>query len=68
MGSTASPSPITDKRTKDESNHQLQFGMCEMQGWRPYMVYNQVTKEDATISIIDDENSLFGIFDGHGGI
>ena len=38
MGNTASQGPITDKRSKDASTDQLQFGAIVMQGWRPYMV------------------------------
>merc|ERR1740130_417162 len=40
----------------------MRHGTCEMQGWR-------VNMEDAQLAVpdLDDQVSLFGVFDGHGG-
>ncbi|EGR33166.1 protein phosphatase, putative [Ichthyophthirius multifiliis] len=55
--------PKTDKKIiADQQNGYLKFAMVDMQGWRN-------TMEDGHISDInvDEETSIFGIFDGHGG-
>ena len=54
--------PMTDKNPTDGYNHRFKYGACSMQGWRK-------NNEDAHIHILDlgDGNSLFGVFDGHGG-
>ena len=55
--------PNLQKTDAKGENNKLRFACTEMQGWRK-------TMEDAHISeldINDDGNSLFGIFDGHGG-
>lgn len=54
--------PITEKNAKDDKNHRLMYGACSMQGWRK-------SNEDAHIHNLDlgDGNSLFAVFDGHGG-
>ena len=40
----------------------MKYGACSMQGWRK-------SNEDAHIHTLDlgDGNSLFAVFDGHGG-
>lgn len=55
-------SPNTTKTSEDGENSFLRYGVSAMQGWRMSM-------EDAHISTPDlDENvSLFAVFDGHGG-
>ena len=52
----------TNKDVKEGSGKGLIFCKAEMQGWRKNM-------EDAAIHEVDlgDGNSLFGVFDGHGG-
>ena len=54
--------PITEKNARDDKNHRLMYGACSMQGWRK-------SNEDAHIHNLDlgDGNSLFAVFDGHGG-
>lgn len=46
----------------DGKNDKIIFGACSMQGWRK-------SNEDAHIHTLDlgDGNSLFAVFDGHGG-
>jgi protein phosphatase 1G len=58
MGAKAS----TEKHPNDGENEKFKFGSCSMQGWRQ-------TNEDAMISQLDigDGNSVFAVFDGHGG-
>jgi hypothetical protein len=39
MGSSSSSqTPNTEKIYKDDSCEYYRYGVCEMQGWRPYMV------------------------------
>jgi len=54
--------PIKNKIFKSYENDSIRVGICLMQGWRK-------TMEDITLALpnFDGENSLFGIFDGHGG-
>ncbi|XP_025190865.1 probable protein phosphatase CG10417 [Melanaphis sacchari] len=54
--------PVTEKVSEDMEDDTLVCGVSSMQGWR-------VRQEDAHFSLLDfDENmSLFGVFDGHGG-
>lgn len=54
--------PILEKNAIDGQNQRLIFGACCMQGWRK-------TNEDTHIHELDigDGNSLFCVFDGHGG-
>ena len=54
--------PITEKNATDGKNDRMMYGACSMQGWRK-------TNEDAHIHQLDlgDGNSLFTVFDGHGG-
>ena len=54
--------PITNKIFKNYENDKIRVGVCLMQGWRK-------TMEDISLALpnFDGENSLFGIFDGHGG-
>ena len=54
--------PITEKNAQDGKNDRFKYGGCSMQGWRK-------SNEDAHIHNLDlgDGNSLFAIFDGHGG-
>jgi serine/threonine protein phosphatase PrpC len=61
MGNKTS-GPNTDKKIYTGSNGRMNYICCEMQGWREYM-------EDASLCIIDhdEDSSLFGVFDGHGG-
>jgi serine/threonine protein phosphatase PrpC len=53
-----------DKKKQDTKaeNDKIRFCCTEMQGWRGNM-------EDTHIAELDlgDGNSLFGVFDGHGG-
>lgn len=58
--------PITDKITHSDSNSSFRYTSCEMQGWRKFM-------EDAKITCLELNSngktySVFGVFDGHGGI
>lgn len=74
MGNKAT-GPITEKKIQIGANSILRFVNCEMQGWREYMVRkNRIIfyfQEDASLNAIEfDKNnnsSIFGIFDGHGG-
>jgi len=58
--------PVTKKETTDGSGRAeeacVDFGVCEMQGWRRNM-------EDAYLAVpeLDKDISFFGVFDGHGG-
>lgn len=54
--------PMTEKNATDGKNDRFKYGACSMQGWRK-------SNEDAHIHILDlgDGNSLFAVFDGHGG-
>jgi protein phosphatase 1G len=54
--------PNTEKNATDGKSDKYAYGACSMQGWRK-------TNEDAHIHHLDlgDGNSLFGVFDGHGG-
>ncbi|CAF5019977.1 unnamed protein product, partial [Rotaria sp. Silwood1] len=55
-------SPICDKNTIEDSNNNLTFAASSMQGWR-------MSQEDAHNAILnlDDNTSLFAVYDGHGG-
>jgi len=55
--------PIKNKEVVDGENSQIIFGITEMQGWRKNM-------EDTCLYDLNIGNniSLFGVFDGHGGI
>lgn len=59
MGSMRSE-PETKKYTVVENHPTLQFAVSSMCGWRQYM-------EDAHIAKFDENVSVFGVFDGHGG-
>ena len=52
----------TAKYPKDGEHAKFYWGSCSMQGWRK-------SNEDAMIMETDigDGNSLFAVFDGHGG-
>ena len=54
--------PITTKIFKNFENENIRVGVCLMQGWRK-------TMEDISLVLpnFDGKNSLFGVFDGHGG-
>ncbi|XP_025191459.1 probable protein phosphatase CG10417 isoform X2 [Melanaphis sacchari] len=54
--------PKTDKESEDMENDVLMCGASSMQGWRE-------KQEDAHVCLVDfdDDMSLFGVFDGHGG-
>ena len=54
--------PITNKIFKNYENDKIRVGICLMQGWRK-------TMEDISLALpnFDGHNSLFGVFDGHGG-
>ena len=55
--------PISKKIYKSYEDENIRVGICLMQGWRK-------TMEDTTLAMPNfdgQENSLFGIFDGHGG-
>jgi len=57
--------PLTDKNSESNSNDQLSYAACGMQGWR-------VSMEDSHIAELalggNEEQHLFGVFDGHGGM
>lgn len=55
-------SPNKEKHSKEGKNDRFEYAACEMQGWRLGM-------EDAVIHNLefDEDTSLFGVFDGHGG-
>ena len=36
--SSSTKLPNTNKKCRDSSSDLLRYGVCEMQGWRPYMV------------------------------
>ena len=55
--------PISKKIYKSYEDENIRVGICLMQGWRK-------TMEDTALAMPNfdgQENSLFGIFDGHGG-
>lgn len=55
--------PNTEKISSDESHDHLEWGVSGMQGWR-------ISMEDAHCCFPDldgKNNSMFGVFDGHGG-
>ena len=55
--------PIKKKIFKNYEDENMRVGICLMQGWRK-------TMEDTSLAMPNfdgQENSLFGIFDGHGG-
>jgi len=61
--------PETSKKIEKGSKDKMAFCAAEMQG----IVYHHIgwrkNMEDASITEVDlgDGNSLFGVFDGHGG-
>ena len=55
--------PINKKIFKNYEDQNIRIGICLMQGWRK-------TMEDTCLAIPNfdgNDNSIFGIFDGHGG-
>lgn len=54
--------PNKDKDSSNGENEFFKFGATSMQGWRK-------SQEDAHIAHLDleEDMSLFGVFDGHGG-
>ena len=54
--------PKTEKNTTVGQNRRFRYAASEMQGWR-------VSMEDAKITHLDfdEDASIFGVFDGHGG-
>jgi len=54
--------PVTDKASEEGGNRRLRYAASSMQGWR-------LSMEDAHIAMpdLDSGNSLFAVFDGHGG-
>ena len=54
--------PVKNKIYKNFENENIRVGICLMQGWRK-------TMEDVSLVLpnFDGNNSLFGVFDGHGG-
>lgn len=42
MGNSSTRSPKVDKITLDNQVKNLRFAVCEMQGWRPSMVFNKL--------------------------
>lgn len=54
--------PVRDKELLSGGHGPLRYGGASMQGWR-------LSMEDATLALpcLDDDTSLFAIFDGHGG-
>ena len=54
--------PIRLKESECGANEYIRFGVSQMQGWRK-------TQEDAYLAEInlDDEQGIFGVFDGHVG-
>eukprot|EP00217_Crustomastix_stigmatica_P015072 CAMPEP_0183789244 /NCGR_PEP_ID=MMETSP0803_2-20130417/306_1 /TAXON_ID=195967 /ORGANISM="Crustomastix stigmata, Strain CCMP3273" /LENGTH=276 /DNA_ID=CAMNT_0026033411 /DNA_START=138 /DNA_END=965 /DNA_ORIENTATION=- len=56
--------PQTAKRTQQEEDAHLAYGVSSMQGWRTSME----DAHEATLSLKGDSQfSLFAVFDGHGG-
>ena len=55
--------PIKDKQIEKGQNDKLSYVMVGMQGWR-------INMEDSHIANLDftPESSIFGVFDGHGGV
>ena len=75
MGNQAIKKPVTYKYIVEKKSKRIKFGSCVMQGWRNYLVNtitfkNIIYQEDAIVNELDikDSVSLFGVFDGHGGI
>ena len=69
--------PNKKKEMHEGASEQFDFTLAAMQGWRVNMVSTLshslmfVPQEDAHISMVNFDNqggSLFGIFDGHGGV
>ena len=56
--------PNTEKNIvmKDCRRQGIKFTLCEMQGWRRQMEDSAICEND-----LGDGNSLFAVFDGHGG-
>ncbi|XP_065215703.1 probable protein phosphatase CG10417 [Planococcus citri] len=54
--------PKKDKESEDRQNKKIMYGASSMQGWR-------LKQEDSHNCILDfdEETSLFGVYDGHGG-
>ena len=61
--------PITDKKTKEGKGSGFTFCVSEMQGNSPLIKGWRKSMEDAAIHEVElgDGNSLFAVFDGHGG-
>ena len=55
--------PITNKDIREGSGNGITFCKGDMQGWRQYMEDTSIHEPD-----LGDGNSLFAVFDGHGGI
>ena len=55
-------SPDTKKEDHKNENAKMRFCCSEMQGWRGSMEDSHIAELD-----IGDGNSLFAVFDGHGG-
>lgn len=56
--------PVTTKNIKQGNSNKskIRYTLCEMQGWRRTMEDQAITEVD-----LGDGNSLFAVFDGHGG-
>lgn len=54
--------PNTEKDSENGNSDRVKWGATSMQGWRK-------SQEDAHIAHldVDEDISLFGVFDGHGG-
>ena len=64
MGDTLEK-PITDKKSLDEENTNIQYGMSEVQGWKNQMeIY---TFKETNIGPKNNFN-IFGLFEGHNGV
>ncbi|KKA31232.1 hypothetical protein TD95_002726 [Thielaviopsis punctulata] len=71
MGQTLSE-PVVEKTSEKGEDSKLLYGVSAMQGWR-------ISMEDAHLAVLDllaatketstvnDQMSIFGVFDGHGG-
>jgi serine/threonine protein phosphatase PrpC len=55
--------PITDKFFDSELNSDMAITSCSMQGWRS----SQEDEHISHLNIQNGLNSLFAVFDGHGG-
>lgn len=51
-----------EKHIDNGCKNKLHYGVCSMQGWRANMEDSHIVELD-----IDEELSLFCVFDGHGG-